>query len=97
MSRHSELTMRLNGETATVRWHELERHFARGSVVSVAPGLDLVAVAAAFVEDDRARVAEWMARAQVQRAAEDDARRWSAADAELWAVVVAPWVLVQPR
>jgi hypothetical protein len=33
----------------------------------------------------------------VLRTTASQARRWSDADAELWAVVVAPWVLVQPR
>jgi hypothetical protein len=94
---HAELTARLNAETGVVRWHELERHFASGRLVSVAEGLDLVAVAAAFVEDDRDRVAAWMQSSRVLRTTASQARRWSDADTELWAVVVAPWVLVQPR
>ena len=85
----------LNAETGRIRWTELERHFARGVIVRVDSVLDLVAVAAAFVRDDEATVMDWMTAGQVWRAAADDARDWHARDPELWAVVAAPWVLVQ--
>jgi len=85
----------LNTETGKIRWSELEKHFARGVVVKVAAELDLVAVAAAFVRDDEAAVMEWMTAQQVWRANDDDASDWHARDPLLWAVVAAPWVLVQ--
>jgi len=85
----------LNAETGRIRWHELERHFARGAVVRVAPNLDLVAVAAAFVRDDRRRVEVWLTSGEVRRASGEDAASWHQRDPELWAVVAAPWVLVQ--
>ena len=95
MSDEIPLEARLNAETGRIRWMELERHFARGVVVRVDPDLDLVAVAAAFVRDDEATVMEWMTDRRVWRASSDDARDWHRRDPELWAVVAAPWVLVQ--
>ncbi|RZU99158.1 DUF2288 domain-containing protein [Spiribacter vilamensis] len=89
------LETQLNTETGRVRWSELERHFARGVVVRVDAGIDLVAVAAAFVRDDEATVMEWMTAGQVRRAEAEDARDWVSRDPDLWAVVAAPWVLVQ--
>lgn len=89
------LETQLNTETGRVRWGELERHFARGVVVRVDAALDLVAVAAAFVRDDEPTVMEWMTAGQVARASAEDARDWHARDPDLWAVVAAPWVLVQ--
>ncbi len=89
------LETRLNTETGRIRWAELERQFARGVLVRVQPQLDLVAVAAAFVRDDEAAVMQWMTARQVWRATEEDAKDWLARDPELWAVVAAPWVLVQ--
>ncbi|MEX0448830.1 DUF2288 family protein [Spiribacter sp. 221] len=89
------LETHLNAETGRIRWTELERHFARGVVVRVDPALDLVAVAAAFVRDDEPTVMEWMTAGQVWRAVSEDAQEWHARDPELWAVVAAPWVLVQ--
>jgi hypothetical protein len=89
------LESRLNTETGRIGWAELERHFARGVLVRVDPALDLVAVAAAFVRDDEALVMEWMTARQVWRATDEDALDWSARDPAFWAVVAAPWVLVQ--
>ncbi|MDX1454599.1 MAG: DUF2288 domain-containing protein [Gammaproteobacteria bacterium] len=93
----AELRARLNTETARIEWQALAPHFARGVVVVVSPELDLVEVAAAFVENDKASVSEWMESDKLERASDDDARGWSESDKELWAVVVAPWVLVQDR
>ena len=88
----------LNRQTARIRWAELQRHFARGVVLRAAGHLDLVAVAAAMADDDRERVAAWQATGELAPATDDEARAWHADDAELWAVVVAPFVLVQePR
>ncbi len=90
-----ETAARLNAETARIEWQELERHFARGVVVRVAPRLDLIEVAAAMVEDDKARVEGWIKAGLVARATDKDARRWGKSRPEMWAVVVAPWVVVQ--
>ncbi|AGY91397.1 hypothetical protein SPICUR_01905 [Spiribacter curvatus] len=89
------LETQLNTETGRVRWSELERHFARGVVVRVDAGLDLVTVAAAFVRDDEEAVMAWMTDGQIARATAEDARGWHDRDPDLWAVVAAPWVLVQ--
>lgn len=90
-----ELKARLNSETARLGWPELQRHFARGVVVVVAPGMDLVEVATRMSMDDGETLGQWLADNKVRRASEDDARRWVASDASFWAVVVAPWVAVQ--
>jgi hypothetical protein len=91
----SELKARLNAETARIGWCELQRHFARGVLVRVSPDLDLVEVACAVVRDDNASMGSWAAEGRVGRAQDAEARRWQQRDALLWAVVVAPWVLVQ--
>lgn len=90
-----ELRARLNAETGRIGWDELAPHFARGVLVRVAADLDLVEVAACFVENRESMVSEWMASGQLARADDADARRWSAGPVEFWAVVVAPWVLAQ--
>jgi len=95
MNDEISLQTQLNNETARICWRELERHFARGVVVRVASDLDLVAVAAAFVRDDEATVMEWMSTRRLWRASTEDAQSWHERDPDLWAVVVAPWVLVQ--
>lgn len=89
------LADRLNLETGRIRWSELQRHFARGVVIVVSETLDLVDIAAAFIDDDDQRVKNLMEKGLVRRAETGDATTWNAGNSEFWAVVAAPWVLVQ--
>ena len=90
-----ELKVKLNGETARLGWPELQRHFARGVVVVATPGMDLVEVATRMASDDGDAIGQWLAAEKIRRASEEDARHWVNTDAIFWAVVVAPWVVVQ--
>lgn len=92
-----ELLARLNLETSQIKWKELQTYFARGHVVQVSPTLDLLAVAAELNADNKVQFEQWMSGGQVGDVTPDQARHWFDQDAELWAVVVAPWVLVQDR
>ena len=84
-----------NAQTGRISWEELQRHFARGLVIKVAPGMDLVEVASHVAVDNVALVEQWLVSGQMSRAGTEDARDWNARDADFWAVVSAPWVLVQ--
>ena len=96
-SSRDELKAKLNLETSRIHWHELQTYYARGNVVRVAPALDLLEVAAELTEDNKARFEGWMRDDLVGDVSPDLARAWYDRNAELWAVVVAPWVLVQDR
>jgi len=48
-----QITARLNLETARISWQELERHFARGELLTVIPALDLVQVGVNMINDDK--------------------------------------------
>ncbi|RMH86813.1 DUF2288 domain-containing protein [Pseudomonas sp. AOB-7] len=93
----STLYAKLLGETAPIRWQELQPFFARGALLWVEGSEDLVAIAEAVASNDQARVAEWMARGQLGKLEDARAEDLLARDPQLWAVVVAPWVLVQER
>lgn len=82
-------------EAGILTWPELQRHFARGVVIVVAPSLDWLGVALAMAQDDAVRLAEWMGQGVVFKANDECAHRWSVDQTRLRAVVVAPWVLVQ--
>jgi hypothetical protein len=90
-----ELRIRLNGETAKVSWPELEKHFARGAVIKVSQDLDLIEVASRIIEDDKAVVADWMEKGLVRHPRMEDAQDWVNRQPVFWAVVTAPWVLIQ--
>ena len=85
----------LNAQTARIHWKELQRHFARGVMVVVSESEDLLEVAQLLVKDQSQPIAEMAASAKLRRAQDDDARDWTERQPEFWAVVVAPWVLVQ--
>jgi hypothetical protein len=89
------LKQQLNAETGRIAWPELQRHFARGVVVLVGPDLDLVDVAVQFVKDDKAAIEALLNRGQIARADDQHAEKWIQANAVFWAVVAAPWVLIQ--
>jgi hypothetical protein len=89
------LKAKITGETARIHWHELQKFYAAGAVIEVAAGLDLVAVAYAFAIDDKNQVAGWLQEGQLQRVEDTRASHWYQHNAQLWAVVVSPWVLVQ--
>lgn len=89
------LETRLNLETARVTWRELGFFFARGRVLHVAAELDLIKVASTLAKDDAQQVAAWLTAQQVSVLADATAKEWAADDTNLWAVVVAPWVVVQ--
>ncbi len=89
------LRAKLNLETARLPWPELERHFARGNVIKVTDGMDLVEVALNVAENNTTVVQVWLADGRIARADLPDAEDWHARQPIFWAVVVAPWVLVQ--
>ncbi len=89
------LRAKLNLETARLTWAELERPFARGVVVQVRPGNDLVEAALAMAENRAGQIESWLADGTLARPEMEDAHRWHGVSQMFWGVVVAPWVLVQ--
>jgi hypothetical protein len=87
---------KVNLETAQIAWKELQRFFAGGVALMVARDLDLVEVAFQISRDNVALIKEWMDAGQLHKVADTQAAAWFEADALVWAVVVSPWVLVQP-
>lgn len=95
MSEDEMLRVKLNAETGQLVWKELERHFARGVVLRLAPGLDLVEVALAMHQDDKHQISTWRDSGQLAEVSTEEAIDWHERDPLFWAIVIAPWVLVQ--
>ncbi|MCL7744221.1 DUF2288 domain-containing protein [Guyparkeria hydrothermalis] len=85
----------LVGQTAKIGWSEIERFFAKGQILRIAPSLDLVEVAFAMIRDRTEPVAAWQEAGDLAALDTDTARRWAGGDVTLWAVVTPPWILVQ--
>jgi len=93
---HSELEKaKVNLETSQIAWTELQRFFAAGLAIAVDNKLDLVEVAYQFSNDNKALVEEWLESNRVGPVSDQQARNWHDNNADVWAVVVKPWVLVQ--
>jgi hypothetical protein len=90
------LSAKINFETAKISWRELQRFFASGNAIAVAPTLDLTQVASALAEDDAPQVKTWMAAGLIDTVKDQQALSWYENDQAVWAVVIKPWVLVQP-
>lgn len=86
---------KVNLDTSTIPWRELQRFFASGAAIAVSKDLDLVEVAFQISEDNKAQVEQWMQAGQVGQVSDEQALRWYEADAHMWAVVISPYVLVQ--
>lgn len=89
------LRAKVNLETSRIAWKELQRYFASGAAVAVSSKLDLVEVAYQMSVDNKTQIAEWLQQGMVGKVSDEQATAWYEADAEMWAVVISPWVLVQ--
>jgi len=89
-----ELVARLNAETAKIRWHELQKHYAAGNLLGASENADLIKIAVAFNQDDTKQVQNWLACGSLYEVGDDQARQWFENNAELWAVVIPPFVVV---
>lgn len=93
--RETLLRNEYHGQTARINWHDLQPHYARGSVVQVAAGLNLVEVAVQLGLDNTVAFQAWIDSGDVSSVSDDQALTWFEVNQQLWAVVAAPWVLVQ--
>lgn len=97
MPDNASLKEKINLETSQIAWSELQRFFASGAAVFVDMTLDLIEVAYAFSIDDKQQVSQWLTTQQVALVSDEQARDWLNRNAQVWAVVVKPWILVQDR
>lgn len=88
---------KLNLETSKIAWTELQRYFASGSVLVVAPDVDLIEVGLQMSKDNAAQIKLWLDKKQLAHVSDELAREWLEADTMVWCVVVSPWLLVQHR
>ena len=84
-------------QTSRIPWRDLQTYFAHGSVVEVDCQLNLVDVAVQLGLDNTEQFKSWIEAAKVAAVRDEQALQWYEAGASLWAVVAAPWVLVQQK
>ncbi|WP_096087167.1 DUF2288 domain-containing protein [Agaribacterium haliotis] len=90
-----DLNQGLNRECAKIPWAELQRFFASGIAVQVDKSLDLIEVAALIHQDRASEVERLMNDGLLAQVSDTQAQAWFDQQAEVWAIVIKPWVLVQ--
>jgi hypothetical protein len=86
---------RFEKELALISFQELQKFFAKGMMVIVGNQLSVIDVALKIHQDDKQVIDQWIKEGNIVRAHDDHAKKWVTQRAELMAVTVAPWVLVQ--
>lgn len=88
---------KLRTEVMAVTWSHLVPQFARGALLLLGPGADLLDVAEAMARDDRPALEAWLSEGALRRAADDDARAFAGTESSsrFQCVIVQPWVLAQ--
>ena len=87
---------KLEKYTGEVGWDYLESHYKAGALLYVDPSIDLVTVGRAFAEDDSESVAAWKANGDLVQPSTPHAYYWEESKARFLALVVSPFVLIQP-
>jgi len=82
-------------ETAIIPWKELEKFYAQGKLILVSETLNLVDVGYSISLDDATKIIEWMEQGLLVKEFNNQAQAWHNEDADVWSVVIYPWVLVQ--
>ena len=95
MSREQLLREEFHQQTARIPCHELQTYYAQGSVIRVGDALNLVEVAVQLGMDNTEQFQAWIAGGEIAPVSEAEAQAWFDSNPTLWAVVAAPWVLVQ--
>ena len=95
MQAEPSLVEKLHSETAKIFWLDLQPYFANGSLLAVDNSLDLIKVAVEFAEDNADQLKDKIESGLICAPSNDQARAWYADNTNFWAVVVAPFVLVQ--
>ena len=91
---YEELVAYLNSETGKISWQELQPYFAKGSLLYLETGYDLVDIAASLVKDDKTIILP-LVENKLLGALQDDLATTLIPNDQFWAVVVAPWVVIQ--
>ncbi len=93
----SSLLEKLEKYTGEVDWTYLKPHYENGALIWVDPALSITEVGHAFSIDDADRVLAWRKAGDIITPSEPHALHWEESQARFLALVVSPFVLIQPK
>jgi len=89
-------TEKLDKYTGTVDWEYLKPHFSSGALIYVDPSLPITEVGMALTDDDTEKIQSWLKSGDLVKPSELHARWWEQNKESFTALVVSPFVLMQP-
>ncbi len=95
MKQEQPLDEKLNFETALISWNELQLSFAQGKLLIVDTSIDLIETASLIAENSAKEMQKLIKRNKVAFASVDWVKKYCNDKTELWAVVIAPYVVAQ--
>lgn len=87
---------KLEKYTGEVDWTYLEPHYRNGALLYIDPVLSLTEVGEALARDDTRRIREWRQSGDLVTPSTPHAFHWEESNASFRALVVSPFVLIQP-
>jgi len=87
---------KLEKYTGVVDWNYLNPHFKNGALLYVDPAISLTEVGEALAADDADKVKAWKQRGDLVTPSQPHADFWEESVAKFRALVVSPFVLIQP-
>ena len=92
----SEMRESFKRDLAEVSWKELRVHLLRDALILVAAGLELIEAAVAVADDDKDRVADWIATGRIGKPTADQLKLWESEPEKLFRMlIVQPFILIQ--
>jgi hypothetical protein len=88
---------KLEKYTGEVDWAYLKKHYEHGVLIWVDPSLSLVEVGHVIAIDDADRVQSWKQSGDLVIPSDPHAAHWENTQARFNALVVSPFVLIQPH
>lgn len=87
---------KLEKYTGVVGWEYLQPHFDSAALLYVDPSLSITEVGQALADDDKGKIEAWLKSGDLVKPSEPHAKWWQENPQEFTALVVSPFVLMQP-
>ena len=87
---------KLQKYTGQVDWNYLKPHFESGALLYVDPILSITEVGQALADDNKDKIQTWMKSGDLVKPSEPHAAWWEKNPQNFTALVVSPFVLMQP-
>jgi len=90
-------TEKLEKYTGEVDWKYLKPHFSSGALIYVDPSLSITEVGLALTNDETQKIQDWLKSGDLVKPSELHAQWWEENEESFTALVVSPFVLMQPK